>query len=178
MSLQSFKKNLPKMKIQTDQGDDYFENRLLEEINRAERYGHFLSLLVIELMAQESFWEGKDPLERAEFGKKFQKMVRMNTRKTDIMSTYENNYFFLLLPETIEEGALCLVNRLKNQVGCNFTGKERGNFSLYFGITSYPTDAGTKEELLENAAFLTEVSKEKLNQDIYIFSRHRKETIP
>ena len=112
-----------------------------EEIERAHRYQHFLSLIVLD--------REPSPLNK----KPFQEIIRFlkeNTRKVDIISFYKEDKLALLLPETSKEGALSLAWRLKREIGFHdFSGGVKAKIPL--GIACYPTEASSGEELLEKA---------------------------
>ena len=98
-------------------------------------------VLAIELSASE-----EKPLEG------IIRFLKENIRKVDIVSFYEKDKLVLLLPETSKEGALSLGWRLKREIEAyNLPGETKTNHKVRLGITCYPTEAGSGEDLIEKA---------------------------
>lgn len=152
----------------------YLSIRLDEEMKRAKRYNQFLSLVLVSVnsMAEEQNMHlSEDP--NILFMRKLGEFIKANLRDTDILSLYDNDVLALILPETSIEGAVCLSERLKDQVLFAFSGSEidaaaqKKNASVSIGITSYPTDARVIDELIKNASHMLECSRDSENNTIY-----------
>ena len=158
----------------------YLNIRLDEEMKRAKRYNQFLSLVLlnVDTFAEESVMENsvtdvtEIPDKRKNvLMKKLGEFIKANLRDTDILSLYNHDVLALILPETSVEGAVCLSERLKDQILFAFSSGEinnakKGN-SVSIGITSYPTDARVIDELIKNAAHMLDCSKGSENNTIY-----------
>jgi diguanylate cyclase (GGDEF)-like protein len=150
----------------------YLSIRLDEEMKRAKRYNQFLSLVLVSVSSvveeQNSSEEGS-----ILFIRKLGEFIKANLRDTDILSLYDNDVLALILPETSIEGAVCLSERLKDQVLFAFSGSEidaaapKKSASVSIGITSYPTDARVIDELIKNASHMLECSRDSENNTIY-----------
>jgi len=155
----------------------YLNIRLDEEMKRAKRYNQFLSLVLLNVatFAEDKVMENDVtdiPDERKNvLIKKLGEFIKANLRDTDILSLYNQDVLALILPETSVEGAVCLSERLKDQILFAFSSDEinnakKGN-SVSIGITSYPTDARVIDELIKNAAHMLNCSKGSENNTIY-----------
>jgi len=155
----------------------YLNIRLDEEMKRAKRYNQFLSLILlnVDTFAEDNVMENDVtdiPDERKNvLMKKLGEFIKANLRDTDILSLYNQDVLALILPETSVEGAVCLSERLKDQILFAFSSgeinnAEKGN-SVSIGITSYPTDARVIDELIKNAAHMLNCSKGSENNTIY-----------
>ena len=155
----------------------YLNIRLDEEMKRAKRYNQFLSLVLLNVDSFPEDNETEDdedniPHERKNaLMKKLGEFIKANLRDTDILSLYNQDVLALILPETSVEGAVCLSERLKDQILFAFSNNEiknsnKGN-SVSIGITSYPTDARVIDELIKNAAHMLKCSKGSENNTIY-----------
>ena len=150
----------------------YLSIRLDEEMKRAKRYNQFLSLVLVSV---SSVVEEQNPPEEGNilFMRKLGEFIKANLRDTDILSLYDNDVLALILPETSIEGAVCLSERLKDQVLFAFSGSEidaaapKKSASVSIGITSYPTDARVIDELINNASHMLECSRDSENNTIY-----------
>lgn len=155
----------------------YLNIRLDEEMKRAKRYNQFLSLVLlnVDTFAEDKVMENDVtdiPDERKNvLIKKLGEFIKANLRDTDILSLYNQNVLALILPETSVEGAVCLSERLKDQILFAFSSGEINNIekgnSVSIGITSYPTDARVIDELIKNAAHMLNCSKGSENNTIY-----------
>ncbi len=154
----------------------YLNIRLDEEMKRAKRYNQFLSLVLLSvdflLEDKSSISDERELL----IIKKLGEFVKAILRDTDILSLYNGKVLALILPETSIEGAVCLSERLKDQVLFAFSdGKiedsKKGN-SVSIGITAYPTDARVIDELIENATHMLECSRGSQNNTIYCSIMH------
>lgn len=116
-------------------------SRLNEEVERAYRYQHFLSLIILNIDLPS--------LEEVR-AKEIAHFLKENCRQVDILYSYGKKKFALLLPETSGEGALSLAWRIKREIEFHsFTGGTK--VKVRPGIASYPTEASSGEELLEKA---------------------------
>ena len=155
----------------------YLNIRLDEEMKRAKRYNQFLSLVLlnVDTFAEDNVMENDVtdiPDERKNvLIKKLGEFIKANLRDTDILSLYNQDVLALILPETSVEGAVCLSERLKDQILFAFSSGEINNVekgnSVSIGITSYPTDARVIDELIKNAAHMLNCSKGSENNTIY-----------
>jgi diguanylate cyclase (GGDEF)-like protein len=92
----------------------YFELRLREEIEKAKRYRHCLSLIVIEVDNFEEKKYGEE--ERSKILKNIADIVRENLRMGDIACRCGENVFGIILPEITEEPRENIKERLKKQI--------------------------------------------------------------
>jgi diguanylate cyclase (GGDEF)-like protein len=174
----------------------YLSIRLDEEMKRAKRYNQFLSLVLVSVnsvVEEQNMPLSEEP--NILFMRRLGEFIKANLRDTDILSLYDNDVLALILPETSIEGAVCLSERLKDQVLFAFSGNEevkrqdaastievkrqdakstiidaampKKSASVSIGITSYPTDARVIDELINNASHMLECSRDSENNTIY-----------
>lgn len=150
----------------------YLNIRLDEEMKRAKRYNQFLSLVLLSVNFL-SIEEIKElPFEKKGIRmKKLGEFIKIHLRDTDILSLYNTEVIALILPETNVEGAVCVSERLKDQILFAFSNEEiehnKKEHSVSIGITSYPTDARVIDELIKNATHMLECSRGSDNNTIY-----------
>jgi len=100
----------------------YFVKRLKEEFGRAERYGHDISLIMLDLDNFKHYNDcfghlaGDDVLR--EIGKLLKKLVR----DCDIPCRFGGEEFSIILPETDSPGAMKVAERIRTHI-------ERGTFN-------------------------------------------------
>ena len=77
-------------------------------------------------------------------------------RDTDKVYRYGGEVFVIMLPETDQEKALLVANRIQKAVEQKqFAGQKEsqpdGELTVSIGVASYPWDGNSKNELLESA---------------------------
>jgi len=91
----------------------FFERRLREEFRRAVRYSKDISLVIVQINKMD--WINEM------FGQQFTNYIVMKlantlltkTRESDILSFSPGNNFYIILPETDEQGALLKAERIR-----------------------------------------------------------------
>jgi len=92
----------------------YFELRLREEIEKAKRYKHCLSLMMVEIDNFEEFKNVKE--KRDKLLKGMAGIISANLRMGDIACLCRENGFGIILPEITEESGGNIRERLKKQI--------------------------------------------------------------
>ena len=123
----------------------YFKIKLSEELKRAQRYQLPLSALLIKLASPEAMEiEGVDP----DAGippssltlKEMASILLLESRDLDIIGRYGSSDFAMLLPNTLQDGAVLLAQRISERLIVHpFTDNAGGrDFQVRIGIASYP----------------------------------------
>ena len=94
----------------------YFQERLQEEFERAKRYKHSLSLIMLDIDYFKKINDNYGHLFGDFVLKELARIVKESLRKTDIASRYGGEEFALILPETDIRGASALGERLRSRV--------------------------------------------------------------
>ena len=119
--------------------EDYMHLRLREEISRAGRYRHYLSLMLIDFVPSEGEGPGEITEQRHQQGKQ----IRSILRSTDVVFMMKNGSISVILPETTERESQYVMDRLRVDI--------RSQMPLAFGVASYPHDAGHEASLVQHA---------------------------
>jgi diguanylate cyclase (GGDEF)-like protein len=154
----------------------YLYERLKDEVARSERYNHHLSLLMLDL---DGFKSCNDTFGHL-FGDKMLKDIAdalQNTvRSMDIVARYGGDEFMVILPETAEELAIDISERLRSNVAKKaILPPEAANKVLHpltvsIGIVCYPDHGKTIELLLENVDKALYRAKNRGKDRIEVFS--------
>jgi diguanylate cyclase (GGDEF)-like protein len=128
----------------------YFQTRMEEEVKRSERY--LRDVTVVLLHVDSVFDPGSE--EEAELMRAVARVLRRNSRASDILARLEADKFAVLMPETRSEHAGVAAERLKAQVGEYLAGMgERfTEVSIEIGFASYPEQGEDGAVLLQEAA--------------------------
>jgi diguanylate cyclase (GGDEF)-like protein len=130
-----------------------FEETLIAEVHRADRYGQPLSLIIFDL---DSFKEYNDTWGHPagdERLKAISNLIRATQRKHDISARYGGDEFAIILPSTDKEGAMQFARRLLEAAQAGATEKPRdgrgaAGYTLSMGVATFPQDGNTLASLL------------------------------
>ena len=132
----------------------YFMRRFGEEIKRAGRYHHLLSLLMLDIDHFKEFNDTHGHLAGNRALAHLAGLLKAEARDTDLAARYGGEEFAVLLPETAKHDALALAERIRAKlehtpVELPETGPQQ--FTVSLGVATYPRDAGGGEALLSSA---------------------------
>jgi diguanylate cyclase (GGDEF)-like protein/putative nucleotidyltransferase with HDIG domain len=133
----------------------YFQNSLSEHIQEADKSNKVLGLLFIDIdhfkYYNDLYGHSAGDVVLNRFGEIFKKNVREN----DVIARYGGEEFAIILPDTCEEEAVEIGNRLRDAIeNTHFEGEENqpnGNLTISIGVSCYPTKAKNKKELINTA---------------------------
>ncbi len=117
----------------------YFQNRLIEEVNRAIRYLHNLSVILIDLDLFKTVNDSYGHQEGDHVLKYFASLLRKNVRNTDILARYGGEEFAIILPESdLSKGKEVSEKIREAMAGVNFSSQADRKIKLTasFGVSS------------------------------------------
>lgn len=132
----------------------HFRTLLEEEITRATRYKHVMSLLMTDIDDFKRINDTYGHLTGDKVLKEIARTMKNSIRNIDIASRYGGEEFTIILPETAAKDAVIIAERLRNNISkLEFTSPENVPFSvsISIGIAEFPSCASTPEELIECA---------------------------
>ena len=135
----------------------YFQEQLLEEIYRAERYRQPLSLLMVDIddfcwyNQTYSYSAGDSAL------KQIGKVIKENTRRADVAVRYGPEEFMVILPNTRLKQAIFVGEKIKEVIGYSVFAEDRttslGMARLTVSVGAVEQKIGlNKEELIRRVA--------------------------
>ncbi len=122
----------------------FFHETLSREISRAERYSTPLSLLMIDVDNFKNYNDSFGHQAGNILLKEIAKIFTDSVRRSDMVFRYGGEEFCILLPNT-GKGAIEVAKRILHLVRKNFP------VTVSIGISTFPEDAKSKEELIEKA---------------------------
>ena len=118
----------------------YFYNQLEVETDRANRYDHPLSLLLIDIDHFKRINDAHGHLEGDKVLVRFSKLVKSCLRAIDSAYRYGGEEFTVLLPETTGKEALNVAERIRKLTEAEKMipeGKEPCTVTISIGVTEY-----------------------------------------
>jgi diguanylate cyclase (GGDEF)-like protein len=124
-----------------------FYQQLRRELERARRYRHTVSLLIIDVDDFKRFNDRFGHLAGDLALRKIADLLRSCARATDIVARYGGEEFAVILPESTASGALMLAERIKTEVAVhNFLPQVPGETHLTVSIGIYTAEEGAVSE--------------------------------
>jgi len=130
-----------------------FEHALAIEAYRAARYGHSLSLIIMDIDAFKQYNDAHGHLAGNDRLKSIAGILRQTVRDPDLPVRYGGEEFALLLPHTHKAGAMILAERIRElaQAAAPSQGSDtlaRSGYTLSLGVATLPTDALSAGQLM------------------------------
>ncbi len=141
-----------------------FFNAVRRELERARRYQHSVSLLMIDVDDFKKYNDMYGHLAGDVALKKIAALLRACARTTDVVARYGGEEFGVILPESTPGGALMLAERIKTDIArCNFNPDVPGGVQLTVSVGIYSAEGGAVSEdqivgFADEAAYLAKNS--------------------
>ncbi len=133
----------------------YFHQRLEEEVGRATRFRHPLSLIMLDLDDFKEFNDTYGHPRGDTVLRVVSDIIRENLREIDVAARYGGEEFVVVLPETDIEGAVAVAERIRKSVEASaFAVADAGDSvskSVSVGIATFPKHAESSTRLVDAA---------------------------
>jgi len=133
----------------------YFQQRLEEEIQRADRMKLPLSLIIIDIDYFKQYNDNHGHPAGDKVLQQISRILRKNIRGVDIAARYGGEEFAAILVDTTPEEAVDVAERIRQMVEeFPFAGREEqpaGRLTISMGVASYPANAHKKDDLIKMA---------------------------
>jgi diguanylate cyclase (GGDEF)-like protein len=142
----------------------YFDERYVQEFERARRYGHRLAVVMLDI----DHFKAVNDTYGHDFGDKVLKgisgILKNAARASDIVARIGGEEFCLILPEASESSSTAFLERLRIEIEETMFETESKpapvSVTCSFGITYLNDDIGNAEELLKMADSALYTAKE------------------
>jgi diguanylate cyclase (GGDEF)-like protein len=118
-----------------------FDRSLESEMGKAKRYGHKLSVVVLDLNSPGGAKPRATQAVNSQILSDMGHALKRAARETDCVARYRTGEFRILLPHTDANEAMIAANRLRGLVE-KHAGTKRRRFTVNIGIATFPADAG------------------------------------
>jgi diguanylate cyclase (GGDEF)-like protein len=132
----------------------HFEQRLLEELRRGERYDTQVSLLIMDIDHFKRFNDTYGHQTGDEVLKLVARTIRASIRDVDVPGRFGGEELLVLMPETDPAGALVMAERLREAIaGAALSGPRRESLqvTVSVGVATFPGHARGADALIEAA---------------------------
>ena len=140
----------------------YFQQRLDEELLRADRYEDHISLLILDVDHFKHFNDTYGHPEGDRVLKTVARLIEKSIREIDIAARYGGEEFVVICPEKSGTGALVPAERIRKAIE-GFDFRINGlhvPITVSVGAACYPDNATTKAELIKKSDTALYYSKE------------------
>lgn len=129
----------------------FFENRMIEEIDRAKRYDLSLSVLMVDIDQFKNLNDEFGHLLGDEVLKQVSQLFLKQTRKSDYVCRYGGDELALLLTETTGPNAIKVADKLRATISkWEFAGVPRP-VTLSIGVAEFPLNGYTRDQIIQSA---------------------------
>lgn len=132
----------------------HFLNQLSTELSRTKRYSRPLTLVMIDIDHFKHYNDTYGHLQGNEILRTLGEIMRKNIRDTDIPARYGGEEFSIIMPETTRQRAKSIAERLRKAISAHRfrdSGRKLGSVTVSLGIASYPENASSIHNLIEEA---------------------------
>lgn len=157
-----------------------FQERLREELARAQRLGSSVSLLLCDV---DHFKRLNDTLGHPAGDAVLKRVAQIlageeslgpASRKSDVVARYGGEEFAIILPDTSKDGASVRAERLRQafpNAHLDELAPTAEQLSVSFGVAGYPEDASTAEDLVACADMALLRAKQEGRNRVIIWAR-------
>ena len=128
----------------------YFYERLGQEMARSQRYGHPLSIAIIDIDGLKKINDRYGHLAGDEALRRIGHILKENARPADAVARYGGDEFAIIMPQTGKEDAEKVMTRLMRLLDTSTVQHEDLSFpvpSRSWGVAAFPDDGKSATEL-------------------------------
>ncbi len=133
----------------------YFQERLLEEIERSERYDLHCSLCIIDIDDFKLYNDTEGHLSGDRILQQVSQLVHESLRTVDVFARIGGEEFAVIMPQTDKLEAYFVAERIRNsireRIEQTWSVYPKKNITVSSGISSSPSDGITPQKLILNA---------------------------
>lgn len=152
----------------------YLELTLEKEFDRAKRYTKPLSVIMIDADDFKKYNDSNGHVLGDKLLVEIAEVLKKNIRSADFVARYGGEEFIILLPETEQQGAFDLAERIRKEIQkMDIEGKEKqpkGFVSISLGVSTYPSLVSDPIDLTKTADKALYEAKKKGKNQVSLFA--------
>lgn len=133
----------------------YFKKRIREEFYRAQRYEHFLALMIFDIDGLKTFNDKYGHIVGDTLINSFVTVLTASVRSNDIICRYGGDEFCLIMPEIDRNNARLFMERIRNGIAGRDVeikgSRESLKLTVSIGGAVYPVDSDSIDGLIHSA---------------------------
>jgi diguanylate cyclase (GGDEF)-like protein len=133
----------------------FFQSQIEREIVRSDRHDKHFSVAMIDIDNFKQYNDTQGHLNGDEALKLIAKTIIGNIRKSDTLARYGGDEFVMILPELDKHQSKSLAEKLCMVIGKTKVPRKKAsrkvNLTVSLGISTFPEDGQTEDELLKKA---------------------------
>jgi diguanylate cyclase (GGDEF)-like protein len=133
----------------------YFQSQIEREIVRSDRHGKHFSVAMIDIDNFKQYNDSQGHPNGDEALKLIAKTIIDNIRKSDTLARYGGDEFVMIIPELDKQQSKSLAEKLCMVIGKTKVPRKKTarkvSLTVSLGISTYPEDGRTEDELLKKA---------------------------
>jgi diguanylate cyclase (GGDEF)-like protein len=155
----------------------YFQERLREEVRRADRYQRPLALLMLDADDFKAFNDTYGHLAGNAALRRLGQVLKRSVREVDFVARYGGEEFAVIVPDTPKKGALRLAEKVRAAVERARIGGglRRRTLTVSVGLACFPGDATDDTRLVERTDRGLYMAKGLGKNRVKAFSDERRE---
>lgn len=152
----------------------YFQEHLVEEVGRAQRYRRHLSLIILDIDNFQKYNENYGYSMGDKVLVQLANIFVENLRKVDIIARYAQEEFAVILPDTKRKQAAIAAEKLRDKVNSAVFVERRDSslgmarLTVSLGVAEYYPN-NTKEEFIQHIEFALKEAKEKGRNRVCVY---------
>lgn len=129
----------------------YFETRIAEEIERASRYQHPMSIIMFDIDHFKRLNDEFGHLLGDDVLRQVSNLFSQNLRKVDVPCRFGGEEFAIIVPETGGADAFSVADKLRRMISQTPFPGVPSSVTVTAGVASYPVNGTTRDELVKAA---------------------------
>lgn len=147
----------------------YFKRRLAEEVKRATDQGRSLALLFCDLDCFKGYNDRFGHTAGDEALRAVADVLLRSVRQIDLAARYGGEEFTLVLIDTTTQRAAEIAERVRASVASLDLGDPTRKLTISIGVSAFPRDASSAEELLDKADWAMYLAKRHGRDRVAVF---------
>lgn len=127
----------------------FLKTALRRELKRAGRFAQSLSIIMIDVDNLKAYNDRHGHLRGSFLLRDMARLLALQVRSWDLVAKYGGDEFTIILPQTAEEGALTVAERLRASVAEHaFPLASPGEITISLGVACFPSDGVSPSQLI------------------------------